>query len=104
MNALRPLDLPQPLVVETDERGEPLAIIRRGRRLAVETVLDRWRVDDEWWRTPIARLYRALALADGRALVVYEDLAAGGWYEQRYAPIPLPPSLEGKGNVGERLG
>jgi len=56
VNALRPLDLPRPLAVESDARGDPVAVVWRGRRLRVAALLDRWRIDDEWWRTPIARL------------------------------------------------
>lgn len=80
----RTINAPLPIVVETGADGEPLALIWRGRRLTVVAVADRWRVDDEWWRTPIARLYRLLVLADDRVLTVFEDLAGGGWYAQRY--------------------
>ena len=84
MTVLRPLNLPVSIAVETEAGGEPAAIIWRGRRLAVAAVADRWRIDDEWWRRPIARLYRCLVLADERLIVVFEDLLNGRWYAQRY--------------------
>lgn len=84
MTALRPLNLPVPIGVETGPDGEPLAIAWRGRRLAVAAVADSWRIDDEWWRRPISRLYRCLVLEDERMLVVFEDLLAGRWFAQRY--------------------
>jgi hypothetical protein len=115
VNALRPLDLPRPLAVETDACGDPVLVVRRGRRLRVAALLDRWRIDDEWWRTPIARLYHALALADGRTLIVFHDLIGGGWYEQRYGlrhltpgPVPTEPTglspFEGRGALAWSVG
>ena len=85
VTVLRPLNLPVPVAVETDADGDPAAIIWRGRRIAVVAIADQWRIDDEWWRRPISRHYRALVLADDRALVVFEDLLTQRWYAQRYA-------------------
>ena len=84
MTALRPLNLPVPIAVETGEGGDPVAITWRGRRLAVAAVADRWRIDDEWWRRLISRLYRCLILEDERMIVIFEDLVDGRWYAQRY--------------------
>ena len=81
---LRPLNAPAPIAVETGTDGEPVSVVWRGRRVAVAAVADRWRIDDEWWRTPISRLYRRLVLADDRLLTVFEDLLTGRWYVQRY--------------------
>jgi hypothetical protein len=51
----------------------------------VESVQDRWRIDDEWWREEaVSRLYYQLQLEGGRVVTVYRDLAGGGWWEQRY--------------------
>ena len=53
--------------------------------VAVEALRERWLVDDRWW-VPRARLHREyfeLALADGRALVVFRDLHSEYWYRQR---------------------
>ena len=53
-----PLHTPRPLHMEADDSGEPLALRLSGRRLAVEAILERWRVEDEWWRErPIGRMY-----------------------------------------------
>jgi protein ImuB len=83
---LRPLREPQPLRVETDAAGVPMAAFLGRGRLAVADVLDRWRVDDEWWRErPVSRLYYRLELVDGRTAVVYNDLVQGQWYAQKYA-------------------
>ena len=55
-----------------------------GRRLAVEQVEDVWRIDDEWWREEVSRLYYRLLLEDGRPLVVFRDLVRDLWCEQSY--------------------
>ncbi|MCJ7490955.1 MAG: hypothetical protein MUP15_02170, partial [Dehalococcoidia bacterium] len=74
----------RPVVVATDESGEPVAVVLGGRRLAVERVEDVWRIDDEWWREEVSRLYYRLLLEDGRALTVYRDLDKGSWFLQEY--------------------
>jgi len=45
-------------------------------------VLEVWRIDDEWWRRPIARRYFEALLQGGRRVVLFEDLATGEWFEQ----------------------
>lgn len=49
-----------------------------------------WRIDDEWWRRPISRLYHEVVLVTGAILTLYRDLreegpeeggpGEGGWY------------------------
>ena len=90
---IRQLNRPRPLRVETGEDGRPAAVwlssgragVHPGRRYAVEAVLERWRIDDEWWRErPVSRVYYRLALADGRTITVYRDLVSGQWAQQAY--------------------
>lgn len=81
--SLRPVNLPAPLCIETDADGEPITLLWRGQRQPVTAVADRWRIDDEWWRLPISRLYRRVLLADGSLLTVFHDLLADTWYSQR---------------------
>lgn len=82
---LRSLNRPRPVRVETDESNYPLAVHLSGRRCAVESVLEIWRIDDEWWRVhPVSRLYRRVALDDGRVVNVYQDLVNGRWFRQSY--------------------
>jgi hypothetical protein len=82
MERLRALDLPRRVTVRTDGAGLPLAV--RGRRgfVAVEGVRDRWRIDDEWWRTPLSRDYFEVILAGGRPLLLFRDRIGGDWYFQ----------------------
>ena len=42
-------------------------------------------MDDEWWRErAVSRVYWRLALEDGLAATVYEDLVNGRWAMQAY--------------------
>ncbi len=82
---LRPLNRPKPSRVDEDAAGRPLALLEGRTRLAVEAVLDRWRIDDEWWRErEVSRMYWRLVLADGRTVTLYRDLVDGRWWTQAY--------------------
>jgi|GEM_PF-89780 len=52
-------------------------------RQAVESILETWHVDDEWWREPVSRRYVEVILKGGKHLVLYEDLNLNDWYMQR---------------------
>jgi hypothetical protein len=80
----QPVNTPEPIKVEEDVSGSPVAV-RVNRRLSVISIGDRWRIDDEWWRTEsISRLYYNVLLASGQRLVLYKDLITGDWYRQDY--------------------
>ncbi len=83
ITSVKPLYKPEPLPVKEDPSGSP---VRVGKgRLLVTAVDDRWRIDDEWWRQdPVSRMYYALILENGERLVVYKDLIAEKWYQQRF--------------------
>src|SRR5688500_15975126 len=79
---LKALNEPRPVQVQADLDGIPLMVMVERRRRRVEAVRETWRIDDEWWRKPISRLYHTVILEDGASLTVYQDLANGGWYAQ----------------------
>lgn len=81
---LRPLGAPTSIRVRTDRTGTPLEIrlTGRGRGGRVTSLQETWRIDDEWWRTPISRLYHRIVLENGRVMTIYRDLVEGGWYTQ----------------------
>lgn len=83
---LLPLNLPQPVAVEANAMGLPVAVTVRGELRRVEAVHDCWQIDDEWWRTEISRRYFAIEVAGGTRLNVYHDLRTGAWYRQQYTP------------------
>jgi protein ImuB len=82
---LRSLNRPRAAKVEADASGEPAVLLVSGRRIMVETVLDRWRIEDEWWRErPVSRMYYRVVLEDGRVVELYRALLSGRWYRQTY--------------------
>jgi hypothetical protein len=66
---------------ELDPTGHLVAFRWAGRREAVE-VCNRWRVDEAWWRQPIARDYFKVVGAHWLALV-YLDRLDGSWHLER---------------------
>ncbi len=81
---VRTLNQPKPLEVEADERGLPRRVTRRRQRLRIASVLDVWRIDDEWWRAEISRRYFLVVLEGGISRTIYQDLVTGEWFEQSY--------------------
>lgn len=80
----KPVNTPEPVIVEEDSSGLPTAV-KIGRRWPVTAIEDRWRIDDEWWRSePVSRLYYAIVLRSGQRLVIYKDLISNRWYRQSY--------------------
>jgi len=79
---LRPLNEPRPISVWTDDDGRPRTVAAGGSRTPVATVRETWRIDDEWWRRPIHRVYHLVVLEGGTQLTVYRDLAEGRWFAQ----------------------
>ena len=49
----------------------------------VESIGEIWRIDDEWWRTPINRRYVEVTLEGGGHVVLYEDLNTNEWFMQK---------------------
>ena len=82
------LYLDHPLVqVETDVDGTPIRL-RLGGEAHGEThgevgICNRWRVDDDWWRTPTVRDYFKLVTRDGLLCTVYLDELRGTWHLER---------------------
>jgi hypothetical protein len=90
---LRPLGLPRPAQVRTDDHGLPVEVTRTTRRgggvsLHVEEVEEVWHIAEEWWReAPIGRTYYRVIVDGGRPLTLFHDTQTSGgdgWYEQRY--------------------
>jgi hypothetical protein len=79
---LRPLGAPRAAQVVVDANGTPTAVVVGKRSRGVCAVRERWRIDDEWWRRPLARDYVTVILQDGRPLTLYHDLVEGGWWVQ----------------------
>lgn len=67
--------------VELDAVGALTAIDWNGRHERVE-VCNRWRVDEAWWRDPIARDYFKV-VGDRWLALVYLDRVDGTWHLER---------------------
>ena len=81
---IRPLNVPQLIDVRADERGWHMAV-RIGGRWLTGQVVDRWRIDHEWWRErEVVRAYYLLLLESGGRTTVYKDLVSGKWWRQEY--------------------
>ncbi|HEY6807609.1 MAG TPA: hypothetical protein VI160_02385 [Gemmatimonadales bacterium] len=74
------------MTVELDPEGRPVAVRRSAGppdRLAVDAVLETWRLDDEWWRVAIVRRYHDVMLEGGKHVMLFEDLTNGSWWMQK---------------------
>lgn len=81
---IKPVNLPEPVQVEEDSSGIPVAL-RNKRRQNIIAIEDRWRIDDEWWRSePVSRLYFMVWLASGQRLTLSKNLNNNCWYRQSY--------------------
>ena len=92
---LRPLDAPRGVQVRAGDHGLPVEVRLDRTALQVEAVRESWRIDDEWWRVPIHRIYHQVVLEDGRVLTLYRDLVDGRWYLHGRKTAPArggPPS------------
>jgi hypothetical protein len=83
--------VPQPAVVEVGGKGAPIGLriadcglrIGKGRTLLkIEAVRETWRIDDQWWREPINRMYYEVLLEQGARAVLFQDLMTKDWYIQ----------------------
>ena len=83
--ALKPVNLPEPVKLDEDSTGRPVAVINGRLKQAVIAIDDQWRIEDEWWRgQTLSRFYYEIRLASGQRLVVYKDLISKSWYKQGY--------------------
>lgn len=77
--SVRRLGAPRPARVRAEE-GRPQSVAEE----PVDAIAEEWVVEDRWWTgRPLRRRYYELVLSCGRNVVVYRDLRAGGWFEQR---------------------
>jgi hypothetical protein len=94
-DTVKPVNIPDQVQVKEDTSGRPVSVscsvhivqsctgYKKGIRHkeVVTDILDRWRIDDEWWRSkPVSRLYYAVLFASGQRMVLYKDLVDGRWY------------------------
>ena len=86
---LRPLNVPERVVVTLDAAGRPVEVDRQkddrrasGVGKVIEAIGETWRVDDEWWRAPIVRRYFEVVVEGGGRMILFEDLTTHEWFAQ----------------------
>lgn len=85
---LNALNRPKPIRVEADAKGKPIAVYNRVKeRVAVVEIVDRWRINDEWWRVEhggeVHREYWRILLANDVRCDIFQDLMKPGkWFLQ----------------------
>lgn len=72
-----------PIEVEMDALWTPQRFTWGMTVHPVERVVDRWRVDEAWWRERIWREYFRLTTHTGLLVEVFHDLTGDEWYLQR---------------------
>jgi hypothetical protein len=60
----------------------PVAVEWNGKRRGIESVIETWRIDDEWWRDQIARRYVEVVLDGGKHVVLFQNLLNNEWFVQ----------------------
>lgn len=70
-----------PIAVTLDPQGTPTAFVWQARRHAVAQIVQRWDVDNDWWRGDerIWRDYLALITQDNLLCVIYHDRLTDTW-------------------------
>lgn len=73
-----------PLVqVDADAAGTPLRLRMDGTDHGELGICNRWRIDDDWWREPVARAYFKVVSRSGLLCVVFRDEIRGTWHLER---------------------
>lgn len=86
---LRAVNEPRQVAVEINADGSPAAVKPLGRGTVgpldgkIETIGEMWRIDDEWWRQTISRLYWEVILEGGKRVVLFQDLITTAWFMQQ---------------------
>lgn len=72
-----------PITVLVDELATPTAFFWRRQRHTVVQIVERWRVDEGWWKRRAWREYFQLVTRSGLLVLIYHDVRAGHWRLQR---------------------
>jgi hypothetical protein len=72
-----------PISVTCDALAAPTAFAWADHRHNVFTILERWRVDEGWWRRRVWREYFTLTTHTGLLVLIYHDVRDDAWRLQR---------------------
>lgn len=71
------------LAVTESGDHQPHFVSYGGKMRRVEDMLGRWRVSQEWWKSPVERDYYRLRLEGGIICELFRDRITGTWRLQR---------------------
>ena len=63
--------------------GTPIRLRMTGESHGEIGICNRWRLHDDWWREPVARVYFKLVTRDGLLCTVFLDEHRGTWHLER---------------------
>ncbi len=82
LTSQRGLYLPKPASVATND-GVPHLMRTRSGWQTVDTVLEEWVIEEDWWtQRPILRHYYRVLLTNGAIHRLFHDLKRGRWFQQ----------------------
>ena len=73
----------RPVRVRLDAEGVPTHLESAAGWQAVTRVLNRWRIECDWWRSPVSREYWRLLIDDELAIECYCNRASAEWFVER---------------------
>ena len=71
------------IVVTCDDLATPVAFSWESHRHVVDRVIERWRVDEGWWKRRVWREYFQLVTRSGLLVLIYHDVRTSEWRLQR---------------------
>ncbi len=74
---------PRPIQVRSAADGTPTHIQSAAGWQPITQVLNRWRLDCDWWRVPIAREYWRLLVDNTLAVECFCDRPTAAWFLER---------------------
>jgi hypothetical protein len=80
----RLLEEPEEIKVRCNADGMPVSVMRSAKFEKVESVYQRWRVSDEWWRKEISREYFRIETSSGLLCDIYRDIVTNRWFLSRF--------------------
>lgn len=83
---LHPTNQPSEVAVRVDDQHHPTHVQTRGGEWREVEVLERWLIQDKWWRQgeEVNRMYFEVVDSLGHTDHVFYDLIQKGWFRQRY--------------------
>jgi hypothetical protein len=67
--------------MQSTRQGTPIAFYWGQSKHTITAILQRWRVDTDWWRTPVQKEYFQVQTDTGLLVTCYFD--GTQWYLQR---------------------